>query len=164
MRGMASLLLLLFTSCGCGASTSALPEADGVEPVDASRTEMGVIITERQAAAMCDGAGICPQTPSYWTPERDQVEALEVALPRYLATAAPEGSRLRQGLEGYQAQYIGVLRGERELLFANVFCEPLGVDPAERLVVIDGGGDCFFTVEFDPATASFDALRINGES
>jgi hypothetical protein len=144
---------------GCGA---AIP-ADGAGGVGAAQPRLGVILTESRASSMVGGLGVEGYS-GYWTPERHQVVALERALPEHLATAAPEGSRLRRGLDGYRAQYFGVLRGEQELILANFFCDAQGRDIEQEVVAVEDGGDCYFTVELDPALERFSELSINGES
>ena len=98
----------------------------------------------------------------HWTPIEAQVRALEAGLPAYLARAAPAASRLRQGLAGYRAQYIGIVRDGRQVVFANWFCDALGTDWRQRPVIVDDGGDCFFQVEYDPSGGTYVHLMING--
>jgi len=163
---MRTVLLSMIVSCccacgGCGGATSTettTPASD-----ETAEVGMGVIIPESRAAAMVEGM-FEPAPSGYWTPERGQVVALEGAIVEFLAAAAPEGSRLRSGLDGYQAQYIGILRDEREVIFANFFCQSHVEDIDLSLVSVDDGGDCYFTVEYDPATNSFADLAINGEA
>ena len=157
-----ALVIILCCACGgCGGATSTEPTTPA-SGEGAAEVGLGVIIPESRAAEMV--AGMFEPAPSgYWTPERGQVAALEASISEYLAGAAPEGSRLRSGLDGYQAQYLGILREEREVIFANFFCHSHVDDITQSLVAVDDGGDCYFTVEYDPAADSFADLAINGE-
>ena len=161
MRSLVMMTALIaMLGSGCGSTTGNRAGAGSRETVG---PVLGVIIAQTRAEDMFGELGI--DAPSgFWTPERGQVAALEAAIPPYLESAAPEGSRLRRGLRGYRAQYIGILRGDREVVFANFFCDDFGRDIDLQMIVVDDGGDCFFTVEFDPADESFDQLSINGES
>ena len=155
-------VVLCCCACGgCGGATSTEPTtvSGGEGPAEVG---LGVIIPESRAASMVEGL-LEPAPSGYWTPERGQVAALESAIVEYLAGAAPEGSRIRSGLEGYRAQYVGILRDEREVIFANFFCRSHVEDITISLVAVDDGGDCYFTVEYDPATENFADLSINGE-
>ncbi len=163
MRELLFLTMTLFccACCGCGASSTEPTTPDRSD--EAVTSELGAIIPESRAEAMVDGL-FEPAPSGYWTPEQGQVVALEAAIAGYLQSAAPEGSRLRSGIDGYQAQYVGILRGEREVIYANFFCSSHVDDISQSLVVIDDGGDCYFTVEYDPAANSFAELAINGEA
>ncbi len=146
--------MIIFGS-GCGASTTDGPtttEGSGGSPEPA----LGVIITETDALTLCEGL-FDPPPEGYWTPEWAQVAEFEASIAEFLSGAAPDGSRLRGGLEGYQAQYVGIFRGDREVIFANFFCQSHIDDLTQTMVVVDGGGDCYFTIEYDPASGEFDA-------
>jgi hypothetical protein len=149
----------------CQACAGANGRRVDTAPRDSTATARGVILPERVAAAACDGL-IEPVPDGFWTPERAQVDALEAALGPFLERAAPRRSRLRRGEAGlrrYRAQYVGVVRGDRETIFANFFCDDRGVDTRRAIVAVDDGGDCYFTVEFDPATAEVSSFAVNGE-
>lgn len=154
-----AVLTSFLAACGCGASS---PTVENTTREEVS-IAMGVIITETDAERMVGGLGMDGYA-GYWTPERSQVAALERSIVAHLAANAPEGSRLRDGLEGYRAQYFGVLRGDRELILANFFCDDFGRNIETEVVAVDDGGDCYFTVEYDPATDGFSQLMINGEA
>ena len=59
---------------------------------------------------------------------------------------------------------MGIVRNGRQVIFANFFCDTFGVDWRRQPLMVDDGGDCFFVVEYDPATGAFSHLMINGEA
>jgi hypothetical protein len=103
-------------------------------------------------------------SPRYWTPEKSHLIDLESRLIAYLRTAAPPHGRLRSNLNGYRRQYIGIVHGDQEVVYASFFCETLRQDWTRKPIVVEDGGDCYFRLEYDPQTHTFSHLEINGEA
>ncbi len=99
-----------------------------------------------------------------WTPSQADVLALEKGIQAYLRQAAPDRSeRGWSNLAEYRRQYVGVVLEKRRVIWANFFCS-FGGDWTTQRVVVDDGGECFFTVRYDVDSATFSDLRINGEA
>lgn len=123
----------------------------------------GVIIGKAQAGPFYHAIR-GESSPHYWTPEKSHVIDLESRLMGYLKRTAPPRSQLRKDLKGYRRQYLGIVRGDREVVFASFFCETHRKDWTRKPIVVDDGGDCYFRIEYDPQTLTFSHLEINGEA
>jgi hypothetical protein len=101
----------------------------------------------------------------YWTPERAQIDSLEQALPAYLRDAAPERSAdLWSKVAPYKRQYIGIVRDEQQMIYVNALCSTFDERWRTEPMMVMDGGDCFFSVTYDPATGQFSDLSINGDA
>ena len=101
----------------------------------------------------------------YWTPRAEDVARLEAALPAFLREAAVARSpELWQRLPDYTRQYVGIVEDGRERVFVNAFCDDLGIEWRTTPVAVEDGGDCFFQVTYDVASATFANLMVNGEA
>jgi hypothetical protein len=100
-----------------------------------------------------------------WTPGKDDVLKLEEKIESYLKKAAAKMSpNLWTKLADYKRQYIGIMRNGRRVIFANFFCDAFQADWKSSLVAVEDGGDCFFNILYNPGSAAFSDLRINGEA
>lgn len=99
-----------------------------------------------------------------WTPTTQQIATLEAKLPGFLKAAPNAAVDLHERAADYQRQYAGYVADGRALILVNAFCSIPGIDWTSQPVVVADGGDCFFSVSFDPTTATFEDLRINGEA
>jgi hypothetical protein len=115
-----------------------------------------------------------------WQPTRDDFDRLLAGLPARLeADRDRRGSvvatRLRQQLSGepadaawdrYGVQVVGVVSGERRLVYANFYCNPGRAlrDQPEELVMVLDGGTCYFQVWFDVSSGEYPRVVINGEA
>jgi hypothetical protein len=133
----------------------ALIEGEGYE---------GVIVPEEDAGEFSvffpEG-----QLISVWTPQAEEIEALERDLPGYLQTAAAgnPSANFSDRLPEYKRQYVGIVENGRELILVNAFCTN-EFDWQEEAVIVSDGGDCFFRVIYDPTTGSFEGFEVNGEA
>jgi hypothetical protein len=101
----------------------------------------------------------------YWTPSQAQIDDLEKALPAYLRDNAPERSAdLWQKVAPYKRQYIGILLGDQQAIYVNAMCSMDDDRWQSEPVMVMDGGDCFFNVTYNPATAQFSDLSINGDA
>jgi hypothetical protein len=154
----------------CGAILSAVaaaqthPKAD--EPFEVIKTEKfeGVIVPREKAVDFMKGfSGIEEKEP--WTPGKNEVLKLEEKLESYLKKAAAKRSpNLWSKLATYKRQYVGITRNGRKVIFANFFCHAFDMDWKAKPVTVDDGGDCFFNVTYDPDSATFSDLQINGDA
>jgi hypothetical protein len=63
----------------------------------------------------------------------------------------------------YKRQYWGDDKNGKQVIVLFAMCRP--VDGwQERQVLILDGGDCYFMVDYDPATKTFSNLSVNGEA
>jgi hypothetical protein len=124
----------------------------------------GVIVPEEDAGGFSvyfpEG-----QLISVWTPQAEEIEALERDLPGYLQTAAAgnPSANFSDRLPEYKRQYVGIVENGRELILVNAFCTN-EFDWQEEAVIVSDGGDCFFRVIYDPTTGSFEGFEVNGEA
>jgi len=99
---------------------------------------------------------------SYWTPTTSEVLDLEDSLRSYLKQAAPQ---LETRIGEYRRQYTGFYHEGKRLMFVNFACDgPWSRGWQCRPVVVDDGGDCFFSLRCDPETSQCSSLWINGEA
>ena len=134
-----------------GAQENVLVEGDDFE---------GVIFAEANAAGLIDA-------DEYWTPDEDDVDDLEAGLEDFLEEAVEDGLISEDAfddLPDYLRQYAGFVEDDDRLIFANFFCDDFGSDWEEEPVFVLDGGDCFFTLVYDPERARFSDLQVNGEA
>jgi len=112
-----------------------------------------------------DGPGLIS---SGWSPTAGQIAQAEARLPSFVtANRRPKGP-----LREYYRQYLGVVIGDRKLIYVNLFPrwllerrELLGLvrhDWRTGFVDICDGGDEFWGALFDPEAARFFSPRFNG--
>ncbi len=104
------------------------------------------------------------ETP-YWTPGAAEIQALETALPAFLAKSWPENRGPLIDLAKYRRQYFGLSHDGHRVIFVNAFCGPFAEatpDWGDRIVVVFDGGGCFFQVYYEPSKKQFHDLRVNG--
>ena len=96
----------------------------------------------------------------YWVPSEENVLALEMLLPSFL------NSR-REGLGNYLRQYTGVIKDNRRLIFINGFHSSFldnfakGQDVSKEAIVLCGGGDLVYGLEYDLDARSFNNFAFN---
>jgi hypothetical protein len=158
-----ALCALLLAAC----SATAAPTATPTPPRPAffsSAAWTGVIVPAELGDLFY--RNLTGQTsPRYWTPSQAQIDDLEQALPPYLRAAAPERSAdLWQRVAPYKRQYIGIVLGDQQAIYVNAMCSMDDDRWQSEPVMVMDGGDCFFNVTYDPATAQFSDLSINGDA
>ena len=102
----------------------------------------------------------CPyDAKSFWRPSRSEVAAIEQRLPAFLRT----GERKIKFARSYR-QYLGIVRGSKKLIYINAF-DTANLDLANswrtKAIVICGGGEEMWGVEYDPASKTFQNLAVN---
>ena len=154
----------------CGVMVAAVAAAptrrhmdETFEVIKTERFE-GVIVPRERAVEFMKGfSGI--EEKGAWTPGKNEILKLEGKLKSYLKKAAPGRSpNLWSKLATYKRQYVGITRNGRKVIFANFFCNAFGVDWKTKPVSVSDGGDCYFTVFYDPGSVTFSDLQINGEA
>jgi hypothetical protein len=145
-------------------ASSATPEPAPMAPL--ATPELRVIVA---AAAGRDFYFFRPEPASFFTPSDREVADLEAKLPAFLRASHPASRRptvpLAERMPKYMRQYVGFvdLSGTRRI-WGNFFCDSFGgTDWRTHAILVKDGGDCFFNVQFDPATGTFNALMVNGE-
>lgn len=76
----------------------------------------------------------------------------------------PRGPHI-QNPESYSLQFLGIEHNGRKLIYVNALCERLPEEEVEwkkHLAIVMDGGTCFWHASYDPASASFIDLEING--
>ena len=100
-----------------------------------------------------------------WEPTADDVAKLEAALPAFLQTAPEAAPDLWQRVATYKRQYAGIIDANgRPVILVNAFCDAGGATWQSEPVLVLDGGDCFFSVTYDPVAGTFSGLMINGEA
>lgn len=99
----------------------------------------------------------------YYTPSRGEVAALEKKLPAVVGQLGKVRPEFVQRLAGYTRQYVGLVDGKERWIWVNFFCNAMSADWTRHLVAVDDGGDCFGTVEYQPATGRFRNFQLNGD-
>lgn len=162
------LLLAGLLLAGCKVQTLAglvtpSPAPGQVISID---TFEGVIFSQQEAEQMGLGRILGRDVSGYWTPDRDQVQALEDKLASYLSHAAPETypGPLRP-LDEYTRQYAGIQVNGQKVIFVNFFCNPDEHDDWQQdFVLVMDGGSCYFELKYDVQTGALYDLSIHGES
>lgn len=159
----ASLVIAVTLACSV-ALTQTLAKAD--EPFEVVKTDEfeGVIIPREKAGNFMKAfSGI--EEKETWTPDKNEIIKLEAKIKSYVKKAAAKRSpKLWSKLATYKRQYVGIIRNGRKVIFSNFFCQSFDIDWKTTPVAVDDGGDCYFTVLYDSASAIFSDLRINGEA
>jgi hypothetical protein len=151
---VASLVILL-SIAAYGADTMVSPE-NVILP-----TEFGPALVKS-----CWGESpIAGDISGYWTPTIDDAREMEQALPGYL-----KHSEVHRPFSDYYRQYVGIIAGNKRLVFVSAFAPPSGVrekdfipaDWRDRPVIICGGSTDAWRVAFDPQTKQFSHWNVNG--
>jgi hypothetical protein len=114
---------------------------------------------------MRDGPG---KVSEGWLPTPEQILQAETLLPKFVrANGRPKGP-----LSYYYRQYLGVVIGDKRLIYVNVFPRWLiereelsGISPSNwrtAFINICDGGDGFWGALYDPKTLRFSSPRFNG--
>ncbi len=111
----------------------------------------GEIIPEAAASSLLSSTYPDLEYGDYWTPTLMDVEAAE-------AVIATE-----QGVFDHMRQYAGFIENGERKIFVNGFCDALGIDWTSERVLVDGGGDCFFTAIYNVDQSGLETFRFNGE-
>jgi len=89
---------------------------------------------------------------AYWLPGLADIEAAELAL-------SDEVGEL-----DHDRQYAGYIEDGNRKIYINGFCDAPGVDWHERPVLVQDGGDCFFTTIYNVDAGELERFRFNGEA
>jgi hypothetical protein len=101
-----------------------------------------------------------------WRPLQSDIDQLESRLPDIsrlrsrVEDIGEAGIQIRQPTNYYR-QYIGIVVGNRKLIYINAFSDP---HPEWRTQVVDvcDSGPSEWGVLYDPVTGRFSSLRANG--
>jgi hypothetical protein len=109
------------------------------------------------------------QTAEYWTPTEENILALEDGLGSYLQQANSDrfdGQKapIWERLDEYNRQYIGLTLDGIRIIYANYFCDGVETDWKNDFVFVLDGGDCYFQFKYDPDSAEFFDLQVNGSA
>lgn len=106
-------------------------------------------------------------TLEYWSPTAADIHALEEGLIPYLQANQDRfygvESTAWESLEKYNRQYLGLILNEKKTIYANFFCESTHTDWKKDFIFVLDGGACYFQFKYDPGTAEFFDLQVNGE-
>ncbi len=115
---------------------------------------------------------------TYWRVSRGEAQRADAGVRDFLL--ANDGP-LAAKFDGYYGQILGTGAFSRRLVHLNYFCpdaldhessshldqlRSLVESPMWRRVLIEAqdGGDCFFSIDFDPATGLYENFRVNGDA
>lgn len=134
------------------ASTPAVVRSEGGEWEEVTVGEIeGVIIPEAAASSLLFGMYPDLDPGDYWTPTLMDVEAAEAAI-------AAERGQL-----DHMRQYAGFIEDGERKVFVNGFRDALGIDWTTERVLVDDGGDRFFTAIYNVDRDELEMFRFNGE-
>jgi hypothetical protein len=141
----------------CGGTTSGDDEsgeqADGCvdpagfgvwEPVSVGDID-GVIVPESEGSVFVS-------TGEYWTPSPEEIAEVEAAI------AQDQGE-----LVGHNRQYVGFYEEGEPMVYVNGFCDSFGMDWEVEPVLVDDGGECYFTAVYNMVTGDLERFDYNGE-
>jgi ABC-type cobalt transport system substrate-binding protein len=171
----------------CVAATTCMVMPFALQGIGASQdastlVETGVIFSAQQVERSDRAIQFFDGARPMWTPSSEEIARLESKLKPYLEEVA-NGKREAGGyaswrmprqvkeilarLGGYKRQYFGFTFGGRRWIFVNGFCEGFWTRSDswhDDIVIVLDGGSCFFQALYDPSSAEFDKLSINGEA
>ena len=164
-RIFALLIGMMLLISGCGVLDFFLGSSIQNIRVTTDTTD-GVIFTAANSEQTGLGFEFNESIIAYWTPTEADVAALEAGLSAFLESEIPPdhyNRRILERLDLYKRQYFGIIfEAGQPLIYANFFC----VDEFDYWlgapVFVMDGGECFFQVVYNPATATFSSLRVNG--
>jgi hypothetical protein len=98
-----------------------------------------------------------------WDPDESVLTTLNAGIRSYVESEATRQNAKLSDWGKYRFQYQGQMRGKRRVVLVNAFCHSFGDERLElEFFLVDDGGPCFFTLEYDPDTHEFHSLRFNG--
>lgn len=103
----------------------------------------------------------------FWTPTETDVVNLEAGLAQFLQENSGgqwDTTPIVARLPEYTRQYFGIVQNEAQLIFVNMFCNPLGTEWVEMPVVVADGGNCYLQIIFNADTNTFLSIYVNGET
>lgn len=134
------------------APTPAAIQVDGWEWEEVTVGEIeGVIVPEAAASSLLFGTYPDLEYGDYWTPTMMDVEAAEAAI------ASEKGDL------DHMRQYAGFIENGDRKVYVNGFCDALSIDWTSEPVLVDDGGDCFFTAIYNIERTELEMFRFNGE-
>ena len=171
---IAVIFMVSFAACNMIAHTPGPTDTTQPEvkmntevPTETVTANQNWVIVPRESAEEMGIASWLLRSDDLWTPPADEILKLEEKLPEYLSQSSmvlfhqpPVWERLGE----YQRQYIGFERDGKQMIYANYFCDNMGKNWREDLVIVEDGGDCYFQVEYDVKSGLFSKLLVNGES
>jgi hypothetical protein len=103
-----------------------------------------------------------PEGP-LWLPTAAEVAAIEAQLEKYMGALNPSTSWVPKPGARYRGQYVGFVRNKVKYIYASY--SPEGWDkhfPHGDAIDFCGGGEAFWGIVYNTATAKFSELSING--
>lgn len=141
------------------------PEPASSQPAPALNPN-GVIFTVEQTEASL--IAIWPEPEGAWQPTAADIAKLEEDLPEFLKSAEDRHLRpdppIWEREPEYMRQYLGIIEDGEQIIYANFFCTIHDIDWRNELVFVSDGGDCFFSVKYNPTSKEFFDLSVNGEA
>lgn len=123
---------------GCSAPASSW------QPVEVNGIE-GVIVSEEDGWTLIAGE-------SYWMPSQEDLEAAETAI----ATD--------QGVLEQHRQYVGFTEDGVAKVYINGFCDDFDMDWRSTPIVVEDGGDCYFTAVYNVDSGELEWFTFNGDA
>jgi hypothetical protein len=179
------LLPVLALACGGEARPAEGPKASAPESRPAASTadkapesppmesdDLRVLLPRDQTAEYFRMRGESEARKASFVPTRAEIEKLESGLPEMLREAL-RGEPvitppLWERVKGYRRQYLPFVDASgTRWIWGNFMCQNpgrVGSDAwRKKIVSVDDGGDCFFSVEFSPDTGKYRRFSINGD-
>lgn len=132
--------------------------------------ENWTIFSESQAreTGIADWFAQNGESTGYWTPTEKDVLVVENEVGFFLQENS-DAFRLQESpvwerLDEYNRQYLGIILGEKKIIYANFFCSQIDFDWRKDFVFVMDGGSCFFQFKYDVDTGEFFDLQVNGEA
>lgn len=132
--------------------------------------EYWVIFSENQTRELgiADWFAQNGESTDYWTPSENNVLTIENEMVSFFQGNS-DAFRLQESpvwerLDEYNRQYLGIILGEKKIIYANFFCSEFDFDWRKEFVFVMDGGSCFFQFKYDLNTSEFFDLQVNGEA
>lgn len=131
-----------------------------------SPTPLYVLLSGSEAEIAILRSRLGPKVAGGWKANGEIVAALESNLKNITSLRSGggvKGIRIEHP-EKYYRQYVPVVVAGRKLIYVNAFCRSEVPDWRTHFVTILDGGDCVWSVLYDPATGQFSDLEVNGDA
>jgi hypothetical protein len=141
----------------------------GLVGASAQQDRRSVILPQAEAEVFVGHRVGLAQIPidGIWEPMQSDTDNLEANLGQVTELSRKyELDRRIEHPERYFRQYLGILEGDRKLIYVNAFC---GIDSGRppkawqaRLINLYDGGSCVWQAIYDNSTQKFVSLSVNG--
>jgi hypothetical protein len=98
-----------------------------------------------------------------WSPDREQLRAMQERLPAAVASMSERDDRKPIADARYTVQYQGRIENGRRVIFVFASCRAPYADPHRAFLFAIDGGACYVSGNYDPFGRHYEGLAFNGD-